>query len=89
MAAARATASRPKSRARLGPWAGWSSARGCRGSPPGAGLRTLRLAHPSSRSASTGSNWAARVAGMVPKKTPTEVAAASAMATDQTEMGRS
>ena len=43
----------------------------------------------SSRNASTGSIWAARVAGMVPKKMPTEVAAASAMATDQREMGRS
>jgi len=38
-------------------------------------------------SASTGSSWAARVAGTVPKITPTRVAEARAMTTDQGEMG--
>ena len=36
---------------------------------------------------STGSICAARVAGMVPKTTPTSIAAARAMATDQGEIG--
>ena len=36
---------------------------------------------------STGSNCAARVAGSVPKTTPTSVAAASAMIADSPEMG--
>lgn len=39
--------------------------------------------------ASTGSIWAARVAGTVPKMTPTAMAEERAMTTDQGEMGRS
>jgi len=69
----------PNSRMRLGPLAG--------APPESISLPGGRISGLFILRDSTGSNWAARVAGTVPKITPTTTAAVMATATDQGEIG--